>query len=167
MTLMKNCTYCEHGDEILTIFNYAIEHTTALYEYEPRTDAVIKAWFEGKTEQNYPVIGAFTQDGTLMGFATYGRFRPQPAFQYTVEHSVYLNPDYFGQGIAALLMEEIIRQAKEQGYHVMVGAIDAENSASIRLHEKLGFNAAGLITQSGYKFDRWLDLAFYQLLLTE
>ncbi len=101
-----------------------------------------------------------------MGFASYGRFREQPAFKYTIEHSVYLHPDFRGRGVAKELMLQLIQFAKQQDYHVMVGAIDLENEGSIYLHQRLGFKHSGTISQAGFKFGRWLDLGFYQLTLS-
>lgn len=159
------CSYEQHAGEMLDIFNDAILNTTALYEYEPRTMAVMEQWFESKTQGDYPVIGAFDDNGRLMGFASFGKFREQPAFQFTVEHSIYVSGDFRGQGVAMELMKTIIVLASRQGYRSLIGAIDLENIASLRLHQKFGFEEVGVIKNAGYKFERWLDLAFYQLAL--
>jgi phosphinothricin acetyltransferase len=100
-----------------------------------------------------------------MGFASYGPFRERPAYKYTVEHSVYVDTRFRGQGVGRRLLEAVIVEAGIQDYHVMVGGIDATNAASIRLHESMGFTACGIVRQAGFKFGRWLDLAFYQLIL--
>ncbi|PSW16090.1 GNAT family N-acetyltransferase [Photobacterium rosenbergii] len=159
------CSYARHAGEMLDIFNDAILNTTALYEYEPRTMAVMEQWFESKRQGDYPVIGAFDEDGRLMGFASFGKFREQPAFQFTVEHSIYVSGDYRGKGVAMELMKTLIVLASRQGYRSLIGAIDLENIASLRLHQKFGFEEVGIIKSAGYKFERWLDLAFYQLAL--
>lgn len=159
------CTLEVHGAAILDIFNDAIANTTALYDYKPRTMQSMAEWFAAKSAGNYPVIGAVGDGGNLMGFASYGRFRPHAAYKYSVEHSIYIHRDHRGKGLALLLMKQLINAAREQGYHMMVGGIDATNAVSIRLHERLGFVHAGTIRQAGFKFGRWLDLAFYQLIL--
>jgi L-amino acid N-acyltransferase len=100
-----------------------------------------------------------------MGFASYGTFRAFPAYKYTVEHSVYVDARFRGQGIGKRLLQEIITLAQQQEYHVLVGAIDAANAVSICLHASLGFMHCGTIRQAGFKFGRWLDLAFYQMIL--
>lgn len=159
------CNFESHGHEILTILNDAILHSTALYDYKSRTIDNMVPWFTTKEKADYPVIGAIDEHGQLMGFATYGRFREQPAFKYTVEHSVYLHPDFRGRGVGKALMKELIERARQQNYHVIIGAIDLENEGSIYLHQKLGFTHSGTIHQAGFKFGRWLDLGFYQLVL--
>ena len=158
------CTHDAHAAAILDILNEAIANSTALYDYRPRPPESMVGWFKAKETGRFPVIGAV--DGEkLLGFASYGTFRAWPAYKYTVEHSVYVHREHRGKGIGAALLERLIDAAREQQYHVMVGGIDAANRASVVLHEKLGFFHAGTIRQAGYKFGRWLDLAFYQLLL--
>ncbi|QSX36836.1 GNAT family N-acetyltransferase [Shewanella sedimentimangrovi] len=159
------CNLPQHGEAILAIFNDAIAHSTALYEYQPRDMARIQAWFEAKQAADYPVIGAVTTEGELMGFASYGPFRGFPVNKYSVEHSVYIHPQHRGKGLGLALMRELIAAAQAQQLHVLVGAIDAGNQASIALHQKLGFEHAGTVKQVGFKFGRWLDLALYQLIL--
>jgi len=159
------CEPRRHSAAILAIFNEAIANSTALYDYELRTDADMVDWFGGKAAKNYPVIGAENEAGELLGFASYGKFRERPAYKYTVEHSVYVDTRCRGQGVGRALLEAVIEAAEQQQYHVMVGGIDAANAVSIELHERLGFTHCGTVKQSGFKFGRWLDLALYQRIL--
>ena len=159
------CTHDEHAGAILEIFNEAIATSTALYDYHPRTLQSMQAWFQAKADGGFPVIGAVDEAGTLMGFASYGTFRPWPGYKYSVEHSVYTHKDHRGRGVGPALMHKLIEAARTQQLHVMVGVIDAVNAASIALHEKLGFVHAGTVRQAGFKFGQWLDVAFYQLIL--
>lgn len=161
-----DCNLPAHGAAILEIFNEAIANSTALYEYELFPPERMQSWFAEKQAGRFPVIGAVDATGTLLGFATYGVFRARPAYKYTVEHSLYIHKDHRGKGVGRALLQKIIDAAQAQEYHVMVGAIDATNQASIELHKRFGFVHAGTITQAAFKFDRWLDLAFYQLTLT-
>lgn len=159
------CTYDEHASGILEILNDAIVSSTALYDYTPRPPESMVGWFKAKETGRYPVIGAVDQQGRLAGFASYGSFRAWPAYKYSIEHSVYVERTRRRQGIGKALMQRLIAAATEQQYHCMVGGIDVTNHGSIAMHETLGFTYAGTIRQAGFKFGRWLDLGFWQLLL--
>ena len=150
---------------MLGIFNDAIVNSTALYDYKPRPPESMVGWFKAKEAGRYPVIGAVDEGGQLLAFASYGPFRAWPAYKYSVEHSVYVQKAHRGKGIGQALMRQLITAAKEQQYHCMVGGIDIANAGSIAMHEKLGFTHAGTIRHAGFKFGRWLDLGFWQLLL--
>lgn len=162
---LVECTYEAHAGDILDILNEAIVNSTALYDYAPRPLASMRAWFDIKGRGRYPVLGAVDGDGKLLGFASYGAFRPHAAYKYSVEHSVYVHCEHRGRGVGRTLLQRLLVVATEQQYHVMIGGIDHSNTASIALHEKLGFEPAGIIRHAGFKFGRWLDLAFYQNLL--
>lgn len=159
------CTHDAHAAAILAILNHAIVTSTALYDYQPRPLSSMRGWFDSKAAGGFPVIGAVNEQGALLGFASYGPWRAFPAYKYSVEHSVYVREDQRGQGLARLLMQALIDAARAQGKHVLVGAIDATNAASMALHARLGFTPAGTVRQAGFKFGRWLDVAFYQLIL--
>ena len=156
------CTHARHRLAILEILNEAIANSTALYDYVAREPASMDAWFLAKDAGAYPVIGAEDAAGNLLGFASYGTFRAWPAYKYTVEHSVYVHKDHRRTGVGNALLQQLVQRAITQQYHVLIGGIDADNRASIQLHEKLGFQLAGTIQQAGFKFGRWRDLAFYQ-----
>lgn len=161
-----DCEPAAHSAAILDILNDAIVNSTALYDYRPRTAENMRSWFEIKQASGFPVLGAVDERGRLLGFASYGTFRAWPAYKYTVEHSVYVHKDARGRGIGATLLKRLIAVAEAREVHVLVGGIDVQNRASIALHEKLGFVHAGTIREAGFKFGRWLDLAFYQLTLS-
>lgn len=158
------CSF-SHAPEMLAIFNEAILNSTALYDYKPRAMDDMAAWFAAKEAGGYPVLGAFDDGGTLAGFASFGAFRAWPAYKYSIEHSIYIRADKRGAGLGKLLLSSLIKLAEEKGYHMMIGGIDSTNEASVRLHKSLGFTHCASIRQAGYKFGRWLDLEFYQLLL--
>lgn len=160
-----DCNYAAHAGAILEIFNEAIVNSTALYDYKPRAPESMLGWFKAKEAGRFPVIGLVDDSGELLGFASYGTFRAWPAYKYSVEHSVYVHKKQRGRGLGETLLKALIARAREQQLHVMVGGIDVANSGSIALHQKLGFEHAGTIKQAAFKFGRWLDLGFYQLLL--
>lgn len=159
------CTLEHHGAAILAILNDAIVSSTALYDYSPRPPESMSGWFKVKHDGRFPVVGAVDEHGALLGFASYGTFRAWPAYKYSVEHSVYVHQGHRGRGVASALLRSLIDHARRQQYHTLIGGIDLTNAASIALHEKFGFVHAGTIQQAGFKFGKWLDLAFYQLLL--
>jgi L-amino acid N-acyltransferase len=154
-----------YSRSILEIFNDAIINSTALYDYKPRTMENMENWFTIKTSNNFPVIGVVDEQNELLGFGSYGTFRAWPAYHYTLEHSLYIHKDHRRKGIGKILLKEIIARAVEQNYHCLVAGIDSSNTVSIKLHESFGFEFSGRIKQAGYKFSRWLDLDFYQLIL--
>ena len=160
-----DCSYDAHAGAILDILNDAIVSSTALYDYAPRAPETMVGWFKAKQDHRFPVIGAESDDGKLLGFASYGSFRAWPAYKYTVENGIYVHRDHRGQGLGRLLMKALIERARAQEYHLVVAGIDMENRASIALHQSLGFTHAGIIRQAGFKFGRWLDLGFFELRL--
>ena len=166
-TKIIHLNHAQHAAAILDILNEAIVNSTALYDYVPRPLSSMDAWFATKAAGNaavgaFPVLGLLNGAGELLGFASYGTFRNYPAFKYSMEHSVYIHKDHRDCGYAGVLMQALQAHAEAQGVHIFVGAIDAQNAASIALHEKLGFKHSGTIAQAGFKFGRWLDLVFYQ-----
>ena len=153
------------SSQILEIFNDAIVNSTALYDYKPRTLEMMEQWFTAKEKGNYPVVGVVDEKNTLLGFGSYGTFRNWPAYKYSVEHSLYVHKEHRGKGVGSIVLKELIEHAEQQNYHCMIGGIDAQNAASIALHKKFGFVFCGRINHAGFKFNRWLDLEFYQLIL--
>lgn len=154
----------EDTHAILAIINYNILHSTSLYDYNVRSYEQQKNILEEKINKNFPVIVAELY-GNVVGFGMYSEFRFREAYKFTVEHSVYVSQDFHGKGIGKLLLLELIDLAKKQKLHTMIAVIDAENQSSVEFHEKFGFKTVGIIKESGYKFDRWLDSVFMQLIL--
>lgn len=149
---------------ILEIINDQILTGTALYDYQPRTLAQQLAIFDDKLQKGFPIIVAKVAD-EIVGFGYYSEFRFREAYKFTVEHSVYAKKNYIGKGIGKLLLSELIELAKKQKLHTIIGVIDSENESSIAFHEKFGFEKAGFIKESGFKFDRWLHSVFMQKML--
>jgi phosphinothricin acetyltransferase len=148
---------------ILDIVNHNILHSTSLYDYNIRSYEQQKTILEEKINKNFPVIVA-ELDGIVVGFGMYSEFRFREAYQFTVEHSVYVSEDFQSKGVGKQLLQELINLARKQKIHTMIGVIDSENQGSVVFHEKFGFKTVGIIKESGYKFDRWLDSVLMQLL---
>ena len=163
---MINIRQAEEKDlpEILVIYNDIIVNTTAVYDYKPHTPAMRKQWFDTKKEQGFPVLVA-EEAGRIIGFSSIGPFRAWAAYKYSVENSVYVAADVRGKGVGKLLIPPLIEAAKQLDMHTIIAGIDASNEASIRLHQQFGFEEVAHFKQVGYKFGRWLDLKFLQLLL--
>ena len=153
-------------ETITAIHNDAVVHTTAIWNEEAVDVDDRAAWLAERARRGFPVIVAVDETG-VVGYASYGDWRPHSGFRNTVEHSVYVRGDQRGRGVGRTLMEELIDRARTQGLHVMVAAVDSTNVGSIVLHERLGFREVGRLPQVGAKFGRWLDLTFLQLVLDE
>lgn len=149
---------------ILTIYNDVIATSTAVYREDPATLDDRRQWFDARRAAGYPIIVATDASG-VVGFASYGDFRAWPGYRFSVEHSVHVRADQRGRGVGTLLMRTLVDRAAAQGKHVMVGGVDADNEASLRFHDRLGFVRAARLHQVGFKFGRWLDLVFVQRML--
>ncbi|WP_108660665.1 GNAT family N-acetyltransferase [Acuticoccus kandeliae] len=150
---------------ITAIYNDAVLNTTAIWNEIVVDEANRLAWLEARRAANYPVLVAAGADGAVLGYASFGDWRAWDGYRHTVEHSVYVRAGQRGAGIGAALMAALIDRARACGKHVMVAGIEADNLASVRLHERLGFEKTGHLKEVGTKFGRWLDLAFLQLTL--
>jgi L-amino acid N-acyltransferase len=148
-------------DAILAIYNDAVIHTTATYDYELRTLDAQKQWLEAKRAQSFPVLVG-REAGVVSGFASYGPFRPWAAYLYTVENSIYVAPERRGRGVGTTLLGPLLEIARSRGFHAMVAGIDATNEASLKLHAKFGFEKVAHFHEVGWKFERWLDLVFLE-----
>jgi L-amino acid N-acyltransferase YncA len=149
---------------ILAIHNHAVLHTTAIWSVRPVDLANRRAVLAERQAKGYAFLAAVEGD-VLLGYATFGDFRPHDGYFKTVEHSIYVHPDHQRRGVARALMPPLIDAARQIGKHAMVGGIDATNAGSIALHEAFGFDKVGLLPQVGYKFGRYLDLLFMQKVL--
>ena len=156
-----------HADlpAIRDIYNDAVLNTTAIWNEHVVDLGNRQAWYAARQAQGYPILVAADAEGTVLGYASFGDWRPFEGFRQTVEHSVYVRDGQRGLGIGPQLMTALIERAKGCGKHVMVAAIESGNAASVRLHERLGFSVTGQMPQVGSKFGRWLDLTFMQLIL--
>jgi L-amino acid N-acyltransferase len=160
-----DCTFESHSESILSILNDAIATTTAIYDETPRTIETMREWFSVKTAKSYPVLGLVNDSEQFVAFSTYGPFRPLFGYRFTVEHSVYVHRDHRHHGYGRRMLSEIIARAKVNSVHTMIGVIDSSNDASIALHTSMGFTHTGTLREVGFKFDRWLDVMFFQLVL--
>jgi L-amino acid N-acyltransferase YncA len=151
-------------DRITEIYADAVAHGTASYELEPPSRAEMGSRFDSLMAGGFPYLVA-QEDGIVLGYAYAGPFRPRPAYRFIVEDSVYVAPEAKGRGVGRLLMQRLIEAVAAAGFRQIIAVIGDghADSASVRLHEKLGFRHSGRLEGSGYKHGRWLDTVFMQL----
>jgi L-amino acid N-acyltransferase len=149
--------------KLLEIYNFSVRTSAATFDLEEQTLEQRTEWFShygGK----YPLIVAIIDD-VVVGYSSLSRFRSKPAYEKSVESSVYVDESFYGQGIGKRLMHEILHRARQIGYHTVIAGITGGNEASVRLHMGLGFQFVGCFKEVGYKFGQWQEVHFYQLLI--
>jgi L-amino acid N-acyltransferase len=147
--------------EILAIYNEVIRNSTAIYTEVELTAERGAAWFDAKIASGFPLM-VTRDDSGITGFGSFGEFRAWPCYRHSVEHSVHIRADCRGRGLGRALVIELMARASAMQKHVMIAGIDADNAASINLHQGLGFINVGHFHEVGFKFGRWLDLVFLE-----
>ena len=150
---------------ILAIYNDAVLTTTASYDYAPRTLAQREEWFDAHERDQMAVLVAESSSGEIVGWSALSKFHDRVGYRFTSENSVYVAAPWRGKGVGRRLLATLLDAARARGLHAIIACIDAENGASIRLHTRLGFERVGLFKRVGFKFDRWLDVAYLELLI--
>jgi phosphinothricin acetyltransferase len=145
------------------IFNHWIEHSTASFRTSPDTEEQTRRWFEGRGPE-HPVIVA-DHEGRVLGWASLSPHKPTGGYRHTVELSVYLREESRGRGLGRLLLGELLVRAKAAGHHAVLAGVCTEQADSIRLHEAMGFTKVAHLREVGFKFGRWLDVAYFQKVL--
>jgi L-amino acid N-acyltransferase YncA len=152
---------------ITAIYAQAVREGTATFELEPPDLAEMTRRFRALSDGGFPYFSAVL-DGQLAGYAYAGAYRPRPAYRFTVENSVYLDPISHRRGIGLKLMQRLILECEARGFRQMIAVIgDSANAASIGLHTRCGFQMIGTHPNVGLKFGRWLDTVMMQLALGE
>lgn len=152
---------------ITAIYDHAVRTGTATFELDPPDLAEMTRRYETLVAGRFPFLAAVL-DGTVVGYAYAGPYRARPAYRFTVENSVYLNPRAHGQGVGTRLMQALIAESEQRGYRLMVAVIgDSANAASIGVHVRTGFQMVGTFQNVGLKFGRWLDTVLMQRALGE
>jgi L-amino acid N-acyltransferase YncA len=146
------------------IYNYYVAHSTCTYQEELEPLAGREAWFV-KHGPEHPATVAVDPGGTVVGWGSLSPFHPRSAYRFTVENSIYLRHDIRGRGVGRLMLADLIDRARAIGHHAIIAGIDADQTASIGLHRRLGFEHVGHLKQVGFKFGRWLDVIDMQLMI--
>jgi L-amino acid N-acyltransferase YncA len=152
---------------ITGIYEHAVRFGTATFELIPPDLAEMTQRFEALVEGGFPyIVAAF--DGCVIGYAYAGAYRPRPAYRFTVENSVYLQPSMHRRGIGEQLLQRLIHECEARSFRQIIAVIgDSANAASIGVHSKCGFQMIGTHPNVGFKFGRWLDTVLMQLALGE
>lgn len=161
MSLIVRDATSEDAEDILAIYNYAAINTTAVWTDGPADLASRREWIRARQQAGYPVLVAM-KGRDVVGFASFGDFRPFPGYRHTVENSVYVDERHHRAGIGRSLLAALIERATALDKHAMVAGIEAANVGSIGLHTSLGFAEVGRMPEVGCKFGRWLDLVLMQ-----
>lgn len=154
----------DDAEAVREIRNHAVEHSTALWTRRQQSGTEAAAWLAVHLGRGSAFVAE--AEGEVVGFATYAPWRDFDGFSGTMENSVYVREGRHGLGIGSALLGGLIASAREAGHHSLIAGIEAENTASVRLHERFGFRHVGTVPEAGTKFGRWLDLTLMQLPLT-
>jgi phosphinothricin acetyltransferase len=148
---------------VTAIYEHAVRDGTATFELTPPDLAEMTRRFTGLTEGGFPYVVALLE-GRVVGYAYAGAYRPRPAYRFTVENSIYLEPAIHRRGIGLKLLQRLIAECEARGYRQMIAVIgDSANAGSIGVHAKTGFKMIGTHPAVGFKFGRWLDTVMMQL----
>jgi L-amino acid N-acyltransferase len=155
----------DDAEAIRTIYNVEVITSTSVFDLEPRSLEDQRRWLEDRSGAHAVLVAV--DDDQVVGFASLSRFKERPAYNTTVEDSVYVDRDHHGRGIGRILLDALIDTARGHGFHTMIGRITADNTASIALHRAAGFDSVGLEREIGRKFGRWLDVVVMQKMLRD
>ena len=156
------------AEGIRTIVNYEILNGVSIFELEPRSLAAQRTWLQDRSGVHAVLVATpDDDDDTVLGFASLSPFHTRPAYNTTVENSVYVHQDHRGQGIGRALLVEIIKLAKSHGFHTVIARISGGNETSVAVHRSVGFEVAGTEREVGRKFGRWIDVIVMQLMLQD
>ena len=151
---------------VAEIYNEVLRTSTAIYRDEETTLEERIQWWESQRQRGYPLLIAEEDDGHVLGFASYGDFRPWPGYRFTVEGSIHLRPTARRHGTGTMLLHDLIAHARTAGKHMLIAGVDAENLPSRRFIEKIGAEQTAHLKEVGFKFGHYLDLVLYQIRLS-
>lgn len=146
---------------ITAIYRHYVENTVITFELEPPDEAEMAARIDAMRQKGHPYFVG-ERGGRIIGYAYASTYRPRPAYRFACEDSIYLDPDETGKGTGTAMLAELIERSRKAGFHQMIGIITEGTTASVRLHEKFGFETLGVFPELGFKFDRWLGIIHMQ-----
>jgi L-amino acid N-acyltransferase YncA len=147
---------------IAAIYNHYIRETIVTFEEEPVATSEMAKRFADTTTDSLPWLVA-ERDGAIFGYARASKWKPRSAYRFAVETTIYLAPDCLGGGVGTHLYQFLLRELKSLKLHTAIGGIALPNARSVALHEKLGFRKVAHFAEVGFKFSKWIDVAYWQL----
>jgi phosphinothricin acetyltransferase len=160
--MIRNVTLND-AKQITDIYNYYVLNSIVTFDEIPFTENDFKQRIES-ISSTYPFI-VFEENSNILGYAYANMFRQKPAYKHTVETTIYLHHEAKGNQIGTKLYTELLKQLKQQNYHAIIGGLTLPNEHSVKLHEKLGFKQVAHFKEVGFKFNTWLDVGFWELIL--
>jgi phosphinothricin acetyltransferase len=152
------------ADAICAIYNHYVSNTTISFEEEPVSPGEMAKRIADVASASLPWL-VMVEDDKLTGYAYATKWRVRAAYRFAVESSVYLDPDHAGKGAGTMLYEALLAELRRRDLHLVIGGIAQPNEASVRLHERLGFQKVAHFSEVGLKFGRWVDVGYWQLKL--
>ncbi len=149
---------------IATIYNHFVRTTTISFEETPASDTDIGQRIAAVRDARLPWLVAIV-DGKVAAYAYATQWRVRSAYRFSVESSVYVAPGQSRNGLGRALYDVLLERLRNAGIHLVIGGIALPNDASIALHERMGFEKVAHFSEVGFKFDRWIDVGYWQLRL--
>jgi L-amino acid N-acyltransferase YncA len=147
---------------IAEIYNYYIINSHATFEFDPIDAAEMRNRISSIISDDYPFL-VCEDESQLAGYAYAHPYRPRAAYKYSVETSVYIKPSFERRGIGTSLYTPLLEEIRKRDFHAVIAGISLPNEASVRLHEKFGFQKVAHFKEVGFKFERWIDVGYWQL----
>lgn len=145
------------------IYNHYVLHSTCTYQEIPEPIEGRRVWF-AKHDAGHPVTVA-EMDGQIVGWGSLSAYHARSAYRFTVENSVYVHDEFQRRGIGSVILKDLIERSRASGHHAIIAGIDADQAGSLAIHAKFGFQTVGRLQQVGFKFGRWLDVVYMELML--
>lgn len=160
---------CRQTDiaSVCEIYNHYVRHTTITFEEEPVPEAAMRARVAECQGRHAWLVCEDEEQGGIVGYAYASPWKARAAYRHTAEVTVYLRHGLGRRGYGGALYASLLEQLAQQGCHAAVACIALPNEASVALHERMGFRPVARFNEVGRKFDRWLDVGYWQLMLAD
>lgn len=150
---------------ILEIYTDAVLNTTASAEYDPPSLESRYEWFDQHGREGYAIFVAVNDAGEVVGWSSLNQHKERFGYRYATENSIYIHPQWRGQGVGKLLIPPLIEAAQTKGAHTILAGISSDNEASLKLHAQFGFEKVAHFKETVYKFGQWIDVVYMEKLL--